>query len=140
MEENRNSQIDTFLKKQLKEIPLESPSKDFTKNLMGIISAEETSKVTMYVPLISKKAWTGIASLVAILSLVLVFVPFQKEEESLLNKIPLDFSFLTKISFSGVIEALSVSNTTLYTMVLFSILVFAQIFYLKGYFTKRALQ
>lgn len=140
MEENRNSQIDAFLKKQLKEIPLESPSKDFTKNLMGILSSEETSEVTSYVPLISKKVWTGIASLVAILSLVLVFIPFQQEEESLLTKIPLDFSFISKVSFSGIVEALAVSNTTLYTLLLFSILVFAQVFYLKGYFTKRTLQ
>lgn len=140
MEENRNLQIDAFLKKQLKEIPLESPSKDFTKNLMGILSSEETSEVTSYVPLISKKVWTGIASLVAILSLTLVFIPFQQEEESLLTKIPLDFSFISKVSFSGVIEALAVSNATLYTLLLFSILVFAQVFYLKGYFTKRTLQ
>jgi hypothetical protein len=140
MEENRNSQIDAFLKKELKEIPLENPSKDFTKNIMGVISSEETSEITNYIPLISKKMWIGIASVLAILSLALVFVPFQQEEESLLDKIPLDFSFLTKISFSGFIEVLAVSNTTLYAMVLFSLLVFAQVFYLKGYFTKRALQ
>ena len=140
MEENKNKNIDAFLKKYVQEIPLETPSKDFTKNLMQQITIEETSNVTKYVPLISKKVWGVIASIIAIFSTIAIFVPFQKEEASLLDKIPeipVDFSFLTNISFSGLYEALSISNTTLYTMLLFSILFFIQAFYLKGYFNKK---
>ena len=139
MEENNNTHIDAFLKKHVQEIPLESPSSGFTKNLMEKITVE-TSNVTKYVPLISKKGWSIIGLIIVIFSTIAIFIPFQKEEASLLDKIPeipIDFSFLTNISFSGLYEALSISNTTLYIMLLFSILFFVQAFYLKGYFNKK---
>ena len=139
MEENNNTHIDAFLKKHVQEIPLESPSSGFTKNLMEQITVE-TSNVTKYVPLISKKGWSIIGLIIVIFSTIAIFIPFQKEEASLLDKIPeipIDFSFLTNISFSGLYEALSISNTTLYIMLLFSILFFVQAFYLKGYFNKK---
>ena len=62
MEDNKNKQMDAFLKKQIQELPLESPSKDFTSNIMSVLN-KETSKTTQYVPLISKKVWIGIAAL-----------------------------------------------------------------------------
>ncbi len=136
MEENKNPQIDAFLKKQIQEIPLESPSKDFTQNLMGILTQEE-SKAIQYEPLISKRVWAGISALVTVFIAFLLFNPFQKQEGSLLEKVPIDFSFLDQISFSGLFDGLSVSNVTLYGLLLFSMMISIQVFYLKGYFSKR---
>lgn len=136
-EENNKKRIDTFLQKYIQEIPLESPSKDFTKNLMEVLTKEETTKVTAYTPLISKKGWGIIASIIAIFSTVVVFIPYREEEQSLIDKIPVDFSFLSHISFSKMFEILSVSNSTLYTLVLFTVLFFVQAFYLKGYLHKK---
>ena len=133
MEDHKNLQIDAFLKKQIQEIPLESPSKDFTSNIMGVLE-KETSKITQYVPLISKKVWAGIAALIV----AVFFIPFQEKEGSIFEKIPFDFSFLDKVSFSGVFDGLTISSTTLYAMLLFSMMVFVQIFYIKGYFSNRA--
>lgn len=134
MEENKKLQLDAFIKKQIQEIPLESPSKDFTKNLMGILTKEETSKATQYVPLISKKTWFAIAAAIIV---AIFFIPFQKQEGGLLEKVSIDFSFLEKISLSGVFDGFVVSSTTFYGVLLFSIMIIVQIFYLKGYFSKR---
>lgn len=139
MEENKNTQqVDAFFKKHIQEIPLESPSTDFTKNLMGVLSHEETSEVTHYVPLISKKFWIGLLSVVTISIIALLLIPFQKGGESLLEKVPIDFSFVDKINVTGLFDGLSVSSTTFYGAVLFSIMMFVQIFYIKGYFDKRS--
>jgi len=132
MEENKKSQLDAFLKKQIQELPLESPSKDFTLGIMDVLSEEE-STITKYVPLISKKVWFLIVAAVV----AIFFIPFQKTEGGLLEKISIDFSFLNKISFSGLTDALSVSNTAFYGILLFSIMVFVQIVYLKGYFNRK---
>ncbi|MFY0629166.1 MAG: hypothetical protein JXR05_02225 [Flavobacteriaceae bacterium] len=137
MEDNKNLQIDAFLKKQIQEIPLDSPSKDFTSNLMGVLE-KETSIKAQYVPLISKKVWIVMATLIAASLVALFIIPFQQQEGSLLDKVPVDFSFLDKISFSGLFDGLSVSSSTFYAMLLFSIMVGVQIFYIKGYFSKRA--
>jgi len=137
MEENNNKQIDAFLQKHIQDIPLESPSNDFTKNLMGILTKEETSKATQYAPLISKKGWVGIG-LVILSSLAFLFlVPFQKEGESILDKVSLDFSFLSKLSFSGSMDGLSMSSMMFFAALLFSVMLAAQVFYIKGYLNKR---
>jgi len=133
MEENKNTQLDNFVKKQIQEMPLESPSKNFTKDLMGILAKEETSKATKYAPLISKKGWFAIAALVV----AIFFIPFQKQEGGLLEKVSIDFSFFDKLSTSGLFEGLSVSTATMYGLLLFSIMILVQVHYLKGYFSKR---
>ncbi|MEQ6124712.1 hypothetical protein AAON49_10955 [Pseudotenacibaculum sp. MALMAid0570] len=132
MEENNNKQVDAFLKKQLQEIPLESPSIDFTNHIMSVLD-KESSKSTQYVPLISKKVWFAIVAVIV----ALFFIPFQKQEDSILDKVPIDFSFLDKVNLSGVFEGFSISSATFYAMLLFSIMIFVQIFYIKGYFSKR---
>lgn len=137
MEDNKNKQMDAFLRKHIQEIPLESPSKDFTNTIMGVLE-EEASLKAQYTPLISKKIWVGIATLITAFIVALFVIPFQKQQDSLLDKVPLDFSFLDRISFSGLFEGLSISSSTFYAMLLFSIMIGVQIFYIKGYFSKRA--
>lgn len=131
MEENKNTQIDAFLKKQIQEMPLESPSKDFTSNLMSVLE-EETSQSTQYVPLISKKIWIGIAALIV----AIFFIPFQEQEGSLMDKVPLDLSFLDSIKMPT-LEGFTISSVALYAIFFFTLMIFAQIFYIKGYFNKR---
>lgn len=131
MEENKNTQIDAFLKKQIQEMPLESPSKDFTSNLMSVLE-EETSRSTQYVPLISKKIWIGIAALIA----AIFFIPFREQKGSLLDKVPLDLSFLDSIKMPT-LEGFTISSVALYAIFFFTLMIFAQIFYIKGYFNKR---
>ena len=84
-------------------------------------------------PLISKKSWFVI--LAAVIGIVII--PFKSSEEGLFTLPEINFSFLENINFSGLLESVQVSNTTLYLAITFSALVFVQIFYLKGVFEKR---
>lgn len=133
MEENKQTQLDAFLKKQLQEIPLESPSQNFTSNIMDVIQQEQ-SAVIKYKPLISKKIWFVVAAAIVA---VFFFIPFEKKEGGLLEKVSFDFSFLDQVNISGLFSGLSVSTTTFYALLFFAIMILIQVVYLKGYFARR---
>ena len=137
MEENNNKQIDAFLQKHIQEIPLESPNNDFTSNLMGILTEEETSTVTQYSPLISKKGWIGVGIVVLSSLALLFFGTFQNQGEKVLDKVSLDFSFLSKFSLSGTMEGFSMPSAMFFGALLFSISLLIQVLYLKGHLNNK---
>ncbi len=134
MGENKHvEEINNFAKKYIKEIPTETPTVNFTANLMKSITALETLKTTtVYKPLISKKGWFVI--FLAIMAIL--FIPLNSAKEVLFTLPKFNFSFVEKIRFLGVIENLKISNTTFAITVVFGLLVTIQIIYLKGFFEK----
>jgi hypothetical protein len=135
MGENKHiEEIDAFAKKYVKEIKKETPSLDFTTNLMKSISQLESVKsTTMYRPLISKKAWfVVVAAIIAI-----VLIPFSSAKEEIFTLPKFNFSFLEKLSFSEAFQSINVSNTTFIIALMFGLLLSIQIVYLKGFFEKR---
>jgi hypothetical protein len=134
MEENKNShELDAFAKKYVKEIHAESPSKDFTASLMSKIVREHQKSVFKSEALISKKVWF----LLFALSIALLFIPFKKSEERLLNLPRIDFSFLDRMQMPNLFENFSVSNTVTYAICFFGLMFMAQVVFLKNYFNKR---
>ncbi len=135
MGENKHiKEIDAFAKKYVKEIPTETPSVDFTSNLMKSIAQLAPVKSTLvYKPLISKKGWFVVG--LAILAVVLI--PFSTNKEEIVTLPKLDFSFLNKLSFSSVFENLAVSNTTFIITIIFGLFLLVQILFLKGFFEKK---
>jgi len=69
--------------------------------------------------------------------IAILFIPLNSSKKGLFTLPELNFSFLEKFRFSGVIENLSISNTTFAITVVFGLLVTIQIIYLKGFFEKR---
>lgn len=134
MEENKkNIELDTFAKKYIQEIKEESPSKDFTTSLMSAIVLENSKSVTVSKALISKKTWFVILSIV----LAVVLIPFKSQEKSLFTMPELDFSFFNKIQIPNVLENFSISNTVLYAIFLFGLMLIAQVLFLKNHLNKR---
>ena len=134
MEENKkNIELDTFAKKYIQEIKEESLSKDFTTSLMSAIVLENSKSVTVSKALISKKAWFVILSIV----LAVVLIPFKSQEKPLFTMPELDFSFIEKIQIPNVLESFAVSNTVLYAIFLFGLMLIAQVLFLKNHLNKR---
>ncbi|PQJ73870.1 hypothetical protein [Polaribacter gangjinensis] len=133
MEEVKNqNELDAFAKKYVKEIELDSPSKDFTSLLMQRIENQK-SVVFSQQELISKKGWFAILTVA-----ILVFFFSSKTSEKSMITIPeLDFSFLSKMKFSQTFEFLSLSNITLIALLLFGGMLIFQLLYLKNHFDKR---
>ena len=132
--ENHNLQkeIDAFASKYIKEIEIESPSLNFTATLMKKIEANQ-KKVLNQDPLISKKGWFGIFSVIFI---VLLFSSKTKEN-SVFEMPKLNFSFIPSLKINQIFETLSISNTTMIAFLLFGGMLLFQLFYLKNYFDKR---
>ena len=85
-------------------------------------------------PLISKKIWLLISGVI----LSLFFIPFKPTENSITNKIPeIDLSFLNKIQIPNLFESFSISNTVLYVVLFFGLMIIAQIAFLKNHFDKK---
>ncbi|MFK8058969.1 MAG: hypothetical protein AB8B78_02655, partial [Polaribacter sp.] len=83
--------------------------------------------------LISKKGWLVIALSI----LALFFIPFKNSEKGFLNVSEIDFSFFDKIQIPNLFEFIQISNTVLFSVFFFGLMVIAQVFYLKNYFNKR---
>lgn len=133
-EAKQNKEINAFVKKYVNEIKLESPSADFTSHIMDAISDIDLVKRTVvYKPLISKKGWLLVVSILA----AVLIVPFRGIESKWITFPELNFSFLEKINFTGLLDGFDISNTVLYTACLFAVLLSVQIFYLKGHFEKQ---
>ena len=64
MQDHLEQRLDKLAKKVIKSSKLESPSLDFTANVMQEIEASQVSHITVYKPLISKRAWFVIAILI----------------------------------------------------------------------------
>ena len=136
MGENKHiEELDAFAKKYVKEVPLEKPSIDFTASIMQTILKENASNVFKAKALITKKGWFLIVSLL----LVAIFVPFKQLKQTSIKLPEIDFSFMSKIQIPNLFEYLTVSNTVLYSVFFFGIMIFAQVVFLKGYFEKRIL-
>lgn len=131
-ENNQHKTLDAFTKKYLKEIELESPSINFTATLMKKIEATQKSVINQQ-PLISKKGWFGIFSIIL---LVIVF-SFETSEKSSIDFPSFDFSFIPSFKVNQYFDALSLSNTTLIAFLLFGGMLIFQLIYLKNHFDKR---
>ncbi len=133
MEEDKiQKEIEAFTKKYVKEIELESPSKDFTTLLMQRIENKKSLVFTQQ-ELISKKGWFTILTV----AILLFFFSSKSSEKSIIILPELDFSFISKMKFSQTFEFLSVSNITLIALLLFGGMFIFQLLYLKNYFDKR---
>ena len=97
------------------------------------IVVEHQKSVFRSKALISKKVWFLLFTSL----LVILFIPFKKSEERLLNFPRIDFSFLDKIQMPNLFENFSVSNTVIYAICFFGLMFMAQVVLLKNHFNKR---
>lgn len=133
MKENNDNELEKFVDRLMKDASLESPSPEFTANLMTKVLATEMDKATVYKPLISKKAWFIISGCIIALAGYLIFGTnaqttgwfespgLNSVNDGILKSLP-DFKF---------------SGITLYSVILLAVLLLVQITFLKNYFNKR---
>jgi hypothetical protein len=134
MKENADTYLDDLSRKVIGKSAVESPSFDFTQTVMSQVKALSRSRVTTYVPLISKPIWLliglGIAS-------ILGYIRFGSygTEIKWFESLKLDryVDFLATDAFSG----FDVSKTMFYIVLLFGIMLAIQIPILKHQLDKR---
>ena len=123
MQDHTEQHLDKLAKKVMQTSSLESPTKDFTANIMSQIEGVSIAASTSYKPLISKLGW---AAIVLILMGISSFVMFSNlESTSLLDKI--DFSFISNNKVTNAVSGITFSKIIMYIVVLFGGLWFVQI-------------
>ena len=135
MSDKQMDRLDAFTRKVVREIPLEKPSKDFSKNVMAEIYALEKRRVSQqYEPLISKKVWL-LLLVFFIVMFLWVFNNSEGEATSTFSWVDLS-SFTELISFDFLLN-FKVSDVTVYAFVFMAIMVSVQIGYIKNYYNSR---
>ena len=132
MSDKQTDRLDAFTSKMVKESPQETPSINFSKNVMDAIYAIETEKeLKKNQPLISKKIWFLFVAIIIAATLFLI------------ESTPLTSSnYLSNINLSKYTNSLSldmnlgftVSNITIYGFIFLAIMVSVQIGYIKNYY------
>ena len=131
MKENADKYLDELSRKVMGKSTLESPSLDFTKTVMSQIHNLSTSTITAYRPLISKPVWSFIA-----LGVIAIFVYVIFGNPTASDTKWLESLNLQKFSLD-VLPDYSPSQTLVYTVLLFTVMLCIQIPLLKHYFNKR---
>lgn len=134
MVEDINKHIDSLVEKVVKESSLESPSLDFTSNIMSQIEAVSQNEITVYEPLISKRVWLAISILV-IGSLSYGILGNGLESLGWFDNI--DYSIISNNKVTEVISGITFSKTLMYAVGLCGLLFFIQIPMMKHYFDKQ---
>jgi len=134
MEDHTEQHFDKLAKKVMKISLLESPSLDFTTNVMARVEASAVNDITVYKPLISKRTWF-IISVLFIGGLIYSLMGTDVESTGWLSKI--DFSVISDNKVTQAISGITISKTLAYAIGFFGLVFFIQIPMMKHYFDKR---
>ncbi|MGB5236045.1 MAG: hypothetical protein WBM43_13145 [Flavobacteriaceae bacterium] len=137
MKAEQDKKADEFISKLMAEAGPDKPSDRFTQSIMEKIGQEQShSSVTLYKPLISKKAWLPIS--IVIFGICFIFLKGDWKKEWLELPVP----FLDEIAglfqpdrFDALIimDSINIYHTVLYALLILSIFFYIQIIYLKRY-------
>lgn len=133
MKEHTEQHLDKLAKKVMQSSSLESPSLDFTANIMAKVETSAINHTTVYTPLISKRAWLVISILVIG---SLSYALFGNDLERLGWFSTIDFSIISKNKITEAISRITFSKTLMYAVVFFGIVFFIQIPMMKYYVEK----
>jgi hypothetical protein len=135
MEDNREKQLDDFIRKVVNHAGLEAPANDFTKNILSKIKLEKNkSTVTVYQPLISRTGWLIMAIFAVILFAFVIFGNLDLH----IGWLPsFDQLVPNKIGFVDSFLQLRLPNTLVYATTGLVIFVYIQILFFKKYFENR---
>ncbi|WP_035646425.1 hypothetical protein [Flavobacterium sp. ASV13] len=126
-EEDKN--LENLIERMMAEDTLQSPSADFTSNLMSQILVAEKTKIKPYKPLISISTWIFIG--IALILLVIYNIFFAGAE----NNLEIGKSYTDKIS--AIVSGIHISKTLLYSILIVPFMILIQVGVLKNYFDKK---
>ena len=132
MENKEDQNIEKLVERMLMNSGIESPSPDFTHNVMSGIYAAQKSRKVIYKPIFSKRTWfiifTGIIA-------IFIYSFFNSNPQAPLFEV--NFSWFRLNQLEKFLPNFRISFLTAYVILLAAIAVMVQIFFLKKYFDKQ---
>lgn len=136
MDKQEDKKLEDFVDKIMEETSLESPSVDFTKNLMQKIESERAREVFTYKPILPKQVLVGLfVAFVALMGYVISQYG-SLDGTGWLDKVQWEPNFEPMWSW---MEQYTSSNVLVYAVLLFGFLFFAQVPWLKKHLDQTAL-
>lgn len=133
MDERTDKKLAKFTGKILSDFSAESPSIDFTTNVMTKVHELSSARVMEYKPLITKRIWAVLAISVLGVFYYLLSGDIQTENSGGMTKA---LNFMPNFNASTLLNY-KVSNVLLYAFVVLAFFVSIQTFLLKSHFDKR---
>ncbi|TVZ16287.1 hypothetical protein [Maribacter sp. MAR_2009_72] len=131
MKENNDKLLEKLVDKMMKDSPVESPSFDFTANVMSKVFKTKTNEAYLYKPLIPKSVFF-IIFVSVILLFMYAFINGEASTDSWANHLNFTKAY-SKLSISF----LSVSKETTYIIFAAILMFLVQITFLKKYFDNK---
>jgi uncharacterized membrane protein (DUF485 family) len=133
MKEHTEQHLDSLAKKVMKSASLQSPSVDFTSNLMEEIKHATIGESLTYKPLISKNGWFAIIAGLIVLSMYIIFG--NVEGPGLLDTV--DYSAISNNKVFNAITEIKISKILTYAIGFCGLVFFIQIPLMKHMMNKR---
>lgn len=130
MDKNEEKELAAFVDKIMDETILESPSSDFTANIMSQIAEPAVNDVTQYKPLIPKSFFVFLCIGLVGMTWYLA-ADYTLDNRAWFGNRQIDSFFERILDWP---QMLSSSKTTVYAVLLFGLLFLIQIPWLKRYF------
>ena len=132
-EQDRIEQHLDKLTKKVMDSSLESPSADFTANIMMQLDKSVETKTIVYKPPITNWGWMGIAAVVAGIALFVLYG--NAEPISWLENV--DLSVITNNKVSETVSGITISKIVMYAIILFGASWFVQVQLIKRHVEQR---
>ena len=129
MKNNDDKNIEAIVESMMQSVKTESPSLDFTKNIMTAITAEK-SKAFVYKPLIPVRVWLFIFTTILGIAAYLILNPAAEKT---------GFTFSADIAgkINRWIPSFHVADASGIVIILAAVMLCIQIFLLNNYFSKK---
>lgn len=132
MENKEDKNIEKLVEQMMLNTSIESPSVDFTQTVMSEVLALGKSKSLVYQPIISRHNW-----LIIFTGIIALFIYCYFNSETISPGFNLNFTFLHLDKLEKVFQSVQISSMTGNVILLATIMVLIQIFFLKKYLDKR---
>lgn len=135
MEENKEKQLDDFIKKIVLESGLEQPSEDFTATVLSkVVLEEKQSETILFKPLISKFTWGVLA---AVVIGIIAFVNYGKVDTEISWLPTLKLDTLVKYNPFDALPSVAMSDSFTYALLALVLFVCIQLFAFKRYLDRQ---
>ncbi|MEZ0006658.1 hypothetical protein ABH942_002035 [Flavobacterium sp. 28YEA47A] len=130
MKENENKELENLVDKAMKNLPLETPSFDFTSRIMAQTAIVPKKVISAYKPILPKTFWLVLAIILIGLLCYTYFSGAPQEELSY----GVDSKQIYISKFSNITNGLNYSKTTMYAAVALFLAMLVQIPIIRNHF------
>ena len=128
MDEQEDKKLEAFVDKLMEEAPLESPSVDFTQNVMHKLEADTPKEVFQYKPIVSGKVLSAVVIAFIALLIIMGSQLGVDNSQGWFKNVNIEKWFHADW---GWVQSFTFSKVTMYAFLSFGLLFFAQVPWLK---------